>query len=459
MTKRFVTPAIVLALALSFIGSGRTNGGSKPRVSGGTLTVLTGFGGNGYSGPGPLIEVSPGTFAGIAATGATAFLLTSQGAVTKIFTFPPSSYPAPQIVQAVNGRIYGAEVNFGGPQSFNYSFNTVGALEMYPQALPVAPVFSVQLPGGNLYGTEPDYDGGSTFVQMTLGGSLKVLHNFTHDEGTPYGLPILASDGNFYGISGLGTQIPASSTTAMVYKVTPSGEFSVLASYPDGQKYYGPGAFPETLLQAGNGNLYGTAGLGGLSHAGAIFELTLGGTLTTLHQFSHVADGAPTFLIEATDGNLYGVLQGMGDGGGVGFLFRMTPAGYFQILQTLNALQVGACPCWLTIGTDGKFYGIATNSGPGNGSAWVWDLGLPPPKPKVTGEIPTSGAPAAVVTVNGKFLLGATGVSFNGTPATTFSNISGSYVSATVPSGATTGPITVTTANGSSTSAVTFTVE
>jgi hypothetical protein len=203
----------------------------------------------------------------------------------------------------------------------------------------------------------------------------------------------------------------------------------------------------------------GTAALGGLSRAGAIFELTLGGELTTLHQFSHVANGAPTFLIEATGGNLYGVVQGMGEHGGVGFLFRITPAGYFQTLQTLNVLQVGTCPCWLTIGTDGKFYGIAKNSGPGNGSAWVWDLGLPPPKPKVTGVVPTSGAPGAVVTVNGKFLLGATGVSFNGTPATTLSNISANYVSVTVPPGATTGPITLTTRTAAPTSAGWFTVD
>jgi len=87
-------------------------------------------------------------------------------------------------------------------------------------------------------------------------------------------------------------------------------------------------------------------------------------------------------------------------------------------------------------------------------SAWVWVLGLPPPQPDVIGGVPTSGATGVVVTVNGKFLLGATGVSFNGTPATTSSNIS-----ATVPPGATTGPITVTTPNGSSTSAGSFTVQ
>jgi uncharacterized protein (TIGR03437 family) len=63
------------------------------------------------------------------------------------------------------------------------------------------------------------------------------------------------------------------------------------------------------------------------------------------------------------------------------------------------------------------------------------------------------------VTLYGDDLLGATAVSFNGTPATTFSNISANYVNVTVPSGATTGLVTVTTPNGRSTSTGVFTVE
>jgi hypothetical protein len=63
------------------------------------------------------------------------------------------------------------------------------------------------------------------------------------------------------------------------------------------------------------------------------------------------------------------------------------------------------------------------------------------------------------VVVWGENLLGATGVSFNGTPATTFRNISREYVIALVPTGATTGPVTVTTPNGSATTSGSFTIE
>lgn len=107
----------------------------------------------------------------------------------------------------------------------------------------------------------------------------------------------------------------------------------------------------------------------------------------------------------------------------------------------------------MTLGSDGKFYGIA-----GNG-AWVWDLTLPGPKPNVTGLRPASGPTGKSVIIWGRNLLGATAVSFNGVPATTFASIAKDFASATVPPGATSGPVTITTANGSATSAGSFTVE
>jgi len=242
----------------------------------------------------------------------------------------------------------------------------------------------------------------------------------------------------------------------MVYRITPAGDLTILATYPDGRHNIAPGYYKETLLQASNGNFYGTAAFGGSKRAGAIFELTPTGTLTTRHEFSNLGSGLPTVLTEGTDYNLYGVTQGTASS--ASSLYRITLSGQFQTLQVINPIDFGSCPCGLTLGNDGRFHGT-TIAGPGFGTAWVWDLGLPPPKPDVIGIVPTSGATGSVVTVNGKFLLGATGVSFNGTPATTFSNISANYVSVTVPTGATTGPITVTTANGSSTSAGSFTVE
>ncbi len=61
------------------------------------------------------------------------------------------------------------------------------------------------------------------------------------------------------------------------------------------------------------------------------------------------------------------------------------------------------------------------------------------------------------VTLTGSNLTGTSGVSFNGTAATTFAVVNATTVTATVPTGATTGNVTLTTPNGTS-SGVAFTV-
>ena len=453
--------ARALSLPLFLTAAGAVLGQAPapgPETNKGTLTLLNDFS-QGYTQPGWLVEVSPGTFASIAvspSSGPRAFVLTSQGALTSTYTFPANAFPIQTLVQAVNGRLYGAQ---GAPE-VNFSLGVGGNFQTYAQVLITPPNFSVQQPDGNLYGTESTYLGSNMFVQMTLNGALTVLHNFSAQEGIPYVLPIQASDGNFYGISGLGTGNPANSTSAMVYRMTPQGTLTILATYPDGRQHFGPGTFHETLLQAANGKLYGTAGLGGTQRAGAIFELSLDGTYKVLHEYAEFRNGSPTFLTEATDGNLYGVTQGEIQLGGVNTLYRISLAGSYEELQVLNGAEIGNCPCWLTQASDGKFYGTSMNGGPvALGTAWIWDLGLPKPLPKLHGPIPTGGAVGTQVTIWGENLLGTTAVSFNGTAAATIRNISANYVFATVPAGATTGPVTVTTPNGTASSPGPFTVQ
>jgi hypothetical protein len=62
--------------------------------------------------------------------------------------------------------------------------------------------------------------------------------------------------------------------------------------------------------------------------------------------------------------------------------------------------------------------------------------------------LPTWGKPKATIKILGTNLTGATSVTFNGTPATTFKVASSSEITATVPEGATSGAIKVVTAGG-----------
>ena len=139
------------------------------------------------------------------------------------------------------------------------------------------------------------------------------------------------------------------------------------------------GAFPfnGALVQATNGDLYGTtAGVGANGH-GTVFKITPSGTLTTLYGFgSQTTDGygANAGLVQATNGYLYGTTEfgGAGPyGSGGGTVFKITPSGTLTTLYSF-CLQSG-CPdgelplSGLVQGTNGYLYGT-TAAGGANGN-------------------------------------------------------------------------------------------
>jgi uncharacterized repeat protein (TIGR03803 family) len=90
----------------------------------------------------------------------------------------------------------------------------------------------------------------------------------------------------------------------------PAQTFTTLATF---NGYNGAG--PWAIVQATDGNFYGTTYGGGVHGNGAVFRMTPGGTLTTLYSFcslTNCADGeAPEAgLIQASDGNFYGTTFG-----------------------------------------------------------------------------------------------------------------------------------------------------
>jgi uncharacterized protein (TIGR03437 family) len=72
--------------------------------------------------------------------------------------------------------------------------------------------------------------------------------------------------------------------------------------------------------------------------------------------------------------------------------------------------------------------------------------------------LPTSDAVGKTIKILGTNLTSATGVTFDGTPAT-FTIVSSSEISATVPAGAKTGKVQVVTPDGTLTSNVSFRVK
>jgi uncharacterized repeat protein (TIGR03803 family) len=245
----------------------------------------------------------------------TLFRLGSDGDYTTLAAFPAGpdgANPAASLIQATNGLFYGV----------------------------------TQRGGTN--------DDGVVF-QMDLGGSTQTLHSFAgdNDGAAPVGPLTQGSDGNFYGTTYEGG--PGKFGT--IFKMTQTGALSTICAFTNGTN----GGHPlGALIQAGNGNFYGTTDSGGTATGGAgtVYQLTLAGTLTTLHVFSGGTDGdGPCGLTLGPDGAFYGITAGGGTNGD-GAIFKITTDGAFTPLYSLlYATTGGGSVAPLTLGSDGNFYG------------------------------------------------------------------------------------------------------
>jgi uncharacterized repeat protein (TIGR03803 family) len=130
------------------------------------------------------------------------------------------------------------------------------------------------------------------------------------------------------------------------------------------------------LIQATNGDLYGTTQYGGVNGEGSVFKMTPGGTLTTLYNFcppgseGNCVDAfQPGPLTLGANGKIYGTTIG-GGGESVGLVFEMTPAGAMTVLTAFCGLApdgdnaCGANPVGALVqGTNGAFYGVTAAGG------------------------------------------------------------------------------------------------
>ena len=168
----------------------------------------------------------------------------------------------------------------------------------------------------------------------------------------------------------------------------------------------------DSLIQGSDGNLYVSTENGGRLNYGALFQATLAGQPASLYSFlGYPNDGSNplTGLVQHTDGNFYG-----------------------------TAFSGGPSPC---------NYGDY----PGCGTIFSLDMGLPP----FVSFINRAGRVGQFVRILGQGFTGASGVSFNGTPAN-FTVKLDTLILAPVPPGATTGSVTVATPSGTLTSNVPF---
>jgi uncharacterized repeat protein (TIGR03803 family) len=443
---------------------------------------------------------------------ASSFVLANAQTFSVLYVFDgvTGQYPYSPPIQGRDGSLYGTTANGGaygmgtvyretsdGTQ-FNVIYNFTGSEGFSPSGLTL-------VRDGNFYGAAAggSFNKGILF-RITAQGALTVLYNFTggSDGDSPLNSVVEATDGNLYG-ENLVNRIPS------IYRYTPTGTVQVVYTFPS---YTPVGVIPQ-MLQGTDGKLYAVNSIGGVYDCGAVTKVTLAGALTSSHSFGtpgvcyvYQSSGwAPIgSVIEGSDGNIYDTNS---NGGvyGYGTIFKLdSHTGNLTVLHAFqrSTTDGGYPQAGLVEGNDGKFYGVTISGGTnfvgtvfqvgqdasysvlysmvypdgcadwpllqhtsgkfyssticggtyGYGTLYSFDNGL---GPFIT-FVRSQGHVGAVAQVLGQGLTGSTSVTFNGVPATSFSAVSDTYMTAVVPSGATTGPVVVTTPSGTLTSNVNF---
>jgi uncharacterized protein (TIGR03437 family) len=316
------------------------------------------------------------------------FNITPGGTLTTLYSFlgnsgiptNPEGTPAGGLLQGADGNFYGTTLGGDNGLATVFKITPAGALTTLHVFGETAgdgsgPQDSLILGSdGNFYGTASagGVNGSGAVFEITPGGTLTTLYSFGGPDGaTPVGSLVQASDGNFYGT----TQGGGAYGFGTVFKITPSGTPTLLYSFTGNSDGGTPFA---GLVQGTDGNLYGTTAAGGTNASyGTVFKITTGGTLTTLYRFTGVnGDGQIPYapLIQAADGNFYGTTTGGGTQG-VGAIFEMTPAGAVTILHSFSGTDGDNPYGGLVQGKDGRLYGTTYEGGANNeGTVFAFTL-------------------------------------------------------------------------------------
>jgi uncharacterized repeat protein (TIGR03803 family) len=426
---------------------------------------------------GPVVQGLDGSFYGIALS--RVFKLTPSGSLT-IFD-AAIDFPGNILAQGKDGNFYGTTAEggaFGGGTVFKttpqgnltvlYSFcalpGCVDGYQPYGLVLGTDGALYGMTDGGGANFCTPSGRGCGTIFKITPQGNLTTLYSFCSLPGCTDGVGVSAplvqgTDGNLYGTTTGG----GAYNYGTVFKISRGGSFTTLYSFcvsagcPDG-------AAPGGLVQAADGNLYGTTAEGGANgyyNYGTVFRVTLSGALETIYSFCSLArcsDGwGPFGLVQATDGNFYGTTSGGGEHKH-GSLFRVSPEGALTTLYSFFCSRSdctdGLYPSALVQGTDGKLYSTTGKGGAEkHGTFFSLSVGLA----LFVRTLPAAGKVGSAVTILGTNLTGASEVMFNGV-ATGFTVVSQSEIATTVPAGASTGQIQITTPGATLLSNIAFQV-
>jgi len=291
-----------------------------------------------------------------------------------------SATPIGALVEGTNGSLYGASEEGG-----QFGVGTVFRLNKDGSQFAVIMSFQgtngdgsspwgglLLASNGFLYGTT--HSGGDsnagTIFRIDHGGSnyaiIKSFTGATNDAASPASTLMQASNGQLYGTTVSG----GAYNLGTVFSLNPDGSgFAVLKSFAGGAN---DGARPRVaLVQGTNGLLFGTTASGGISNIGTIFTLHLdGGGFTLVRSFSGGSnDGSTPWaeLLLATNNILYGATA-MGGSNNVGTVFQIGQDGEgYSLITSFTGGDptgyFGAGPVYLMQAANGLIYGTTENAG------------------------------------------------------------------------------------------------
>jgi uncharacterized repeat protein (TIGR03803 family) len=318
----------------------------------------------------------------------------NPNSVTGIYSFCGSGcasgrYPG-ALIQGSDGNFYGTtEAGGSGSNGTIFQITPAGSLTVL-YSFCSQPTCSdgelaegtlLQSSDGNFYGTTVagGANGRGTVFTITPGGAFTTLYSFCSlancaDGAAPTVGLAQGSDGNFYGVTELGgknSSICGEERCGTIFSITPTGALTTLYSFCSKHDCADGGGPQAALVQGSDGNLYGTTEWGGANSQGTVFKFTPSGRLTTLYSFCsqpNCADGSDPSgaLVQASNGNFYGVTQTGGTESYGGTVFQMTPAGSLTTLYNFCSkpnCRDGHLPAGLIVATNGNLYGTTYTGG------------------------------------------------------------------------------------------------
>jgi len=264
-----------------------------------------------------------------------------------------------RLIQAPDGNFYGTTTD-GGSLGYGTIFKMIPAGTLTVMAnfnnntTGKKPYSIMRADDGNFYGTtlEAPVNGESTAFKMTPDGTLTTLANFNATTGYMSTGLIQGSDGLLYGTCT--TYGTGSGGNGSFFKLTTAGVLTTLFTSFNSPRGIQPF---DTLVQASDGNFYGTTYYGGSSNRGTVYKITTGGALTTILSFANTNGSSPrSGLVLGSDGDLYGATE-FGGSASSGTIFKITTTGDLTTLVHFNGMNGTKPQAGLIQGSDGNFYG------------------------------------------------------------------------------------------------------